>query len=88
MATPTRTTNIYFMPDDFAAITEIAGHEKLMSAIGYLATWNITGFPVVTITRDRHDTADLFASYRDPDHPERRYSIGAVWHDDHYGFHS
>lgn len=53
-------------------------------AIGYLSTWNMT-FPTVEISPDGE--TDLVAVYRDED-SNVRYVIGAVWHDDHYGFHS
>ena len=41
--------------------------------------------PNVAISRDG-DT-DMIAVYRNADN-ELTYVIGAVWHDDHYGFHS
>ena len=43
-------------------------------------------YPHVEIFRDRGDT-DLVAVYKDAS-AVRGYVIGAVWHDDHYGFHS
>lgn len=83
-----RSIHLFLEPEDFSDIAATTSSEELMSAIAYLSTWNVTTFPVVTISRDRHDTSDLFAFYTDPDKPGRSYSIGAVWHDDHYGFHS
>jgi len=57
--------------------------DKLWDAIGYLSTWNLA-YPVVNIFKDRDN--DLVAVYfKDGD---RMYTIGAVWHDDHYGYHS
>lgn len=53
-------------------------------AIGYLSTWNMT-FPKVDIYPDG-DT-DMMALYRDAA-GKVGYVIGAVWHEDHYGFHS
>jgi len=88
MPNPTRTTCMFLNAEDIEKIAQSTNWDKLMTAIAYLSTWNIATFPVVTITRDRMDTNDLFALYHDPKHPERRYSIGAVWHGDHYGFHS
>ncbi len=83
-----RTTHLVLEAEDIEKIAETAGYTQLMAAIAYLSTWNVTTFPVVTISRDGSDTSDLFAYYSDPDNPDRRYAIGAVWHDDHYGFHS
>ncbi len=59
-------------------------HEKLWGAIGYLSSWNMT-YPTVTIFADRD--LDLVAVYSRED-GSNGYTIGAVWHDDHYGFHS
>ena len=71
--------------NDMTSIAEsIGGWDKLWSAIGYLSTWN-TSYPYVQIHRD-HDT-DLTAVYLDADQ-KCRYVIGAVWHGEHYGFHS
>lgn len=53
-------------------------------AIGYLSTWNMS-FPTVVIRADGE--TDMVAVYKDED-GNIRYVIGAVWHDDHYGFHS
>lgn len=60
------------------------GYDKWISAIGYLSTWNMT-FPTVDIYPDG-DT-DMVAVYLN-EKGERGYVIGAVWHGDHYGFHS
>lgn len=66
---------------DMAAQTD---YIQLMDAIGYLSTWNMD-YPVVDIFADG-DT-DLVAIYCD-DYGERQYVIGAVWHGDHFGYHS
>ena len=58
--------------------------DKLIDAIGYLSTWNMN-HNKVEIYRDG-DT-DLVANYYN-DEGDHKYTIGAVWHDDHYGFHS
>tara|TARA_R110000822_G_C15034505_1_gene464625 strand:+ start:376 stop:627 length:252 start_codon:yes stop_codon:yes gene_type:complete len=70
-------------------LTEIAMNtgswEKLWHAIGYLSTWN-DSYPYVNIWRDGKD-AHLVAVYRDTE-TDRTYTIGAIWQQDHYGFHS
>jgi hypothetical protein len=58
--------------------------DALWTAIGYLSTWNLS-YPYVNIYRD--GGADLVAVYLN-DAGETKYAIGAVWHDDHYGYHS
>ena len=54
-------------------------------AIAYLSLWNMT-FPVVKIYRDGPDF-NLVAHY-DREDGTHGYTIGAVWHDGRYGFHS
>lgn len=53
-------------------------------AIGRLSTWNMS-FPTCNIYADG-DT-DMVAVYLN-EQGERGYVIGAVWHGEHYGFHS
>lgn len=53
-------------------------------ALGYLVAWNHT-FPRVEIYAVGE--TDMLAIYYDEE-GNRAYAIGAIWHDDHYGFHS
>lgn len=57
---------------------------EIFKAIGYLSTWGMD-YPRVEIYQD--GKSDLIATYFD-NKGERRYTIGAIWHDGHYGFHS
>ena len=82
--TDIRTVSININPLEVAKICGKVGEDNFNRAIGYLATWNYT-YPSVTIYAD--DETDLVAVYRSKD-DEIGYVIGAVWHDDHYGFHS
>ena len=66
-------------------IMEEVGRQNFFAAIGYLSTWNMS-FGFVQITQD--DTTDMVAVYKDTADGPTKYVIGAVWHDDHYGFHS
>ena len=66
-------------------IMEEVGRQNFYAAIGYLSTWNMS-YGFVTITQDG-DT-DMVAVYRDTADGPTKYVIGAVWHEDHYGFHS
>jgi hypothetical protein len=79
-----RTVELNLTSEDMITIAESIGTwDKLWDAIGYLSTWNLS-YPVVNIFKDRDN--DLVAVYfKDGD---RMYTIGAVWHDDHYGYHS
>lgn len=82
---PPRTVKLYIGQ---GRMTEVAvaidSWEKLWHAVGYLSSWNTT-YPTVEIYQD--GMTDLVAVYFDAA-GECRYVIGAVWHDDHYGFHS
>jgi hypothetical protein len=53
-------------------------------AVGRLASWNMS-YPTCNIYTDGE--TDMVAVYLN-EQGERGYVIGAVWHDDHYGFHS
>lgn len=79
-----RTVELNLTSEDMIIIAESIGTwDKLWDAIGYLSTWNLS-YPSVNIFKDRDN--DLVAVYfKDGD---RMYTIGAVWHDDHYGYHS
>jgi hypothetical protein len=83
----TRVINLCLSAEEIETISEATSYDKLMAAIAYLSTWNVTGFRGVTINLGSSPN-DLCAFYYDPDSSQRRYVIGAVWHDDHYGFHS
>jgi hypothetical protein len=80
-----RSVTIELSSEDMITIAESIGSwEPLWNAIGYLSTWNLE-YPQALIFRDGGN--DLVAVYRDAD-GNRKYVIGAVWHDGHYGFHS
>lgn len=85
------TRNIDFRIDPVTQtqIAEVTGNREFYNAIGYLSAWNMT-FPHVTITARyvRHDDPELLAIYRREESGPTGYAIAAVWHDDHFGFHS
>ena len=79
-------------------IPQTAAHEAMQQvgvinwerAIGYLSTWAMHNpeYQTCEIHQDFHgEGTDMVAVYKDAD-GTRRFVIGAVWHDDHYGFHS
>ena len=81
----TRSVELNLSSEDMIQIAESIGTwDKLWQAIGYLSSWNMS-YPTVRIFRDGGD--DLVAVYFKED-GERGYVIGAVWHGEHYGFHS
>ena len=90
MNTMERTIELCLDADKHVEIAEIVGNKELFSAIGYLSQWNMNlakvriiggvydGNPELTATYWRHSTEGEPITYQ----------IGAVWHDDHFGFHS
>lgn len=82
-----RTITLLLTGSDMIAIAQQTNDwDKLWGAIGYLSAWAADRYPAVTIWRDGKD-ADLVAHYKNADGTPG-YTIGAVWHDTHYGFHS
>lgn len=80
-----RSVNINLDNNQLTAIAmSIGSWDKLWNAIGYLSTWN-TNYPFASIFHDRDN--DLVCVYKDASN-NKTYVIGAVWHEDHYGFHS
>jgi hypothetical protein len=88
-----RTVELCIDPDTMVDIATITGNEKLFHAIGYLSQWNLPlakvhisacmyescGNPEIIATYWRHNTTEF---------QPIAYQIGAVWHGDHFGFHS
>jgi hypothetical protein len=80
-----RNVELNFDADELTDLCEV-GPDKIERALGYLSTWGFSRFPLVRILRDREKT-DFIAHYFNED-GNWGYTIGAVWHGDHYGFHS
>jgi hypothetical protein len=80
-----RKINLGLSSVTLSGIADTVGHEHLWKAIGYLSQWASGTYPNANIYSD--GGCDLVAHYSDPD-CGRQYTIGAVWHGDHYGFHS
>lgn len=79
-----RIVNIFLNAGEKVQISEQTDWNELLRAIGYLSSWALD-YPRVDIYRDGE--TDLVATYFNENY-EHVYTIGAVWHDDHYGFHS
>jgi hypothetical protein len=82
--TESRKVNLNMNAVDITNVIGNTNRAEFEKAIGYLSTWNLT-FPEVNIFSDSKD--ELTAVYITAE-GERGYVIGAVWHEDHYGFHS
>lgn len=69
-------------------IRELTGSQRFFVALGYLTSWNMT-FGYVRITGGFYNgNPELIATYKDDETAPVGYCIGAVWHGDHFGFHS
>jgi len=86
-----RTIELAIDADTLMALADASSNAELFKAIGYLSQWNMNmakvrilggvydGNPELTATYWRHNTTE----------PQTiAYQIGAVWHGDHFGFHS
>lgn len=79
-----RTVQINISAVDIAGIIASTDRQEYYKAIGYLSSWNLS-FPKVVIWAD--SDGNLVANYLNEDGTVG-YVIGAVWHEDHFGFHS
>lgn len=72
------------------AIAEITGNAELFKAIGYLSQWNLNMAHVRIIGGVYDGNPELVATYwrHKTEGDPIAYQIGAVWHTDHFGFHS
>jgi hypothetical protein len=85
-----RTIELCIDADTLATIAEIVGNKELFFAIGYLSHWNLS-IPKVSIIGGVYSgNPELTANYwrHSMEGEKIAYQIGAVWHDDHFGFHS
>lgn len=75
-------------PSALQGLIENTDGRKVYEAIGYLSTWSPVGYPIceITISGDEYEMVAVYFD-QERDHT-RRYVIGAVWHGDHFGFHS
>lgn len=82
---PTRSVTIHLDADQQTTAKETTGGPEFYKALGYLSTWNHS-IAHVDIYPD--GATDMLAVYRHEPDGLAAYVIGAVWHGDHYGFHS
>jgi len=88
-----RTIELCIDADTYTQIAEITGNAELFKAIGYLSQWNMNHAKVriIACMYESCGNPELIATYWRYNHDEPQpitYQIGAVWHDDHFGFHS
>ena len=87
-----RTMKLHFADaDTLTSIAEITGNKELFQAIGYLSQWGMGSdrYAYCEIFGGVYDgKPELIANYRAEERGLIAYQIGAVWHEDHFGFHS
>lgn len=82
----TRTIFLSINETDLLNISGLTNPKELRAAIGYLSTWNLNYFQVaIHRVRDTELIAHYYKTDKD-DYPS--YTIGAVWHNGKYEFHS
>lgn len=83
-----RRIDIYLDAVTACEIREITGSQRFYEALGYLTSWNMT-YGYVRITGGTYGgSPELIATYKNDITGPVQYCIGAVWHGDHFGFHS
>lgn len=83
-----RTVDIFLDATVQTQIRELTGSQRFYEALGYLTSWNMT-FGYVRITGGFYSgNPELIATYKTDAKAGVGYCIGAVWHGDHFGFHS
>ena len=86
-----RTISCGIDADTLVNIAEITGNLELWRALGYLTQW-ATGsdkYAYVEIIGGVYDgNPEIIATYRKEERGPITYQIGAIWHGDHFGFHS
>lgn len=83
-----RTIDLQMDAETQMKIREAATVAEYNNAVGYLASWNMS-FGYVSILGGVYDgNPEITATYRKEAGGPIGYQIGAVWHTDHFGFHS
>ena len=87
-----RTIKLHFADaETLADIAAITGDKELYQAIGYLTSWSVGSdrYKFCEVFGGVYDgNPELIATYRAEERGAITYQIGAVWHEDHFGFHS
>lgn len=86
-----RTIELAIDADTLMALADASSNAELFKAIGYLSQWNMNMAKVRILGGVYDGNPELTATYwrhagNDPQ--PIAYQLGAVWHGDHFGFHS
>lgn len=85
-----RTTIINITPVEYRELAHNTDIVELTEAIGYLATWGMTGTGFNKVQIRITDKCDLLAYYTDTENAPSHFIMGGIWHNDtkKYTFHS
>lgn len=85
-----RTVKLHMTDDQIETIVKLTGLPEFNKAISYLSTWAFDTYDTVSIcTNDRDiEFTAVYSHSMDRDVNPKKYVLGAVWHEDHFGFHS
>ncbi len=86
-----RTVTHGYTPDQFTQLCAVCSPGNVFQAIGYLSTWGMEAHPHVNLgimASNEPGACEILAYYRKEPGGPVTYAIGAVWHGDHFGFHS
>jgi ABC-type Fe2+-enterobactin transport system substrate-binding protein len=86
-----RTIELCIDAGTLMALADASSNAELFKAIGYLSQWNLPLAKVRILGGVYDGNPEIIATYwrhagNDPQ--PIAYQIGAVWHGDHFGFHS
>jgi hypothetical protein len=85
-----RTVILQGTAEDWQRLRDSTTPAEVEHAIAYLSTWALDGYDKATLFIN-NDHTEVTAIYDNSVHPvpgTRTYVIGAIWHGDHFGFHS
>lgn len=83
-----RTIRLGMDADTIVNIAEITGNTEFCRALGYFMQWGLDHTYLELIGGVYDGNPEIIATYRKEERGPITYQIGAIWHGDHFGFHS
>ena len=83
----TRKIDLSFTAEAWETLIESTDAHQAHEALAYLTVWALSTYSHVTVFISGSEP-EMVALYRRREGDAPGYTIGAVWHDDHFGFHS
>lgn len=85
-----RTVKHQYDQTQLGQLVGLTSPAEVHKALAYLSTWALDSarYAVAELWINLIDAPEMLAVYREVDGGNCTYTIGAVWHDDHFGFHS